>query len=501
MKWNLQPFAIATPALILGILSDSILNTSRLAIFCSVLFFIIILSISTVVLKQHKSKTTLSLSIILGFLMLGYLSSQRFWLANKPNIGRPELESVSVFTAIVISKPDRTANSLRYKVLIKNIKNEHNWSELDEEAIMYAGGEKIYKYGDMLMIKSNPYLLERQKNPHAFDYTLYLQRKGIFFQAYSDATNTVLLKEDQLRDFEYWTLRMGDIFERMLARFIHRDRELNIARAMILGRRNEITPEMEYVYESTGTSHILAVSGLHVGIIFLIISRLLKPLKSRKGLKWIYYSVIIVSIWAFAVLTGLSPSVKRAALMFTFIMIAEMLNRNHNIYNTLLASAFCILLVTPTLIYSVSFQFSYMAVLGIVFLFKKIYRLIFVENRLLDFFWQITALSFSVQIATFAINIHYFNHFPVLFPITNLFAIPVAMAVVLGSLIIFFTSFIPAVPNILGFILQSCIWFYNEIMIVLSNREITSIEGLTLKTPYVLLLILLAFTLTLFLLS
>lgn len=185
--------------------------------------------------------------------------------------------------------------------------------------------------------------------------------------------------------------------------------------------------------------------------------------------------------------------------MFTFVLVAEMSNRKSNIYNTILASAFCILVYNPNLLFSVSFQFSNLTVLGIVLLFKKIYNLLYVKNKLLDFFWQITALSFSVQLATFSINIFYFHQFPALFPITNLFAIPMAMTVVIGSLLIFFTSFLAPVSAFLGYILEKCVFFYNEIILFFSRLSITSIEDLSLKGKYVFLIILLVFFLVRFL--
>jgi competence protein ComEC len=134
-----------------------------------------------------------------------------------------------------------------------------------------------------------------------------------------------------------------------------------------------------------------------------------------------------------------------------------------------------------------------MAVLGIVFFYTKIYKLIYVKNRIIDFFWQITALSISVQLATFAISIHYFHHFPALFLITNLFAIPTAIIVVLGSLLIFTFSFIPFLSQMIGFALENWVNIYNDVMFYLSKFSVTSIEGVYLKGIYVYLIILVLF--------
>jgi competence protein ComEC len=132
-------------------------------------------------------------------------------------------------------------------------------------------------------------------------------------------------------------------------------------------------------------------------------------------------------------------------------------------------------------------------VLGIVLLYKKIYALIFVQSKILDFFWQITALSLSVQIATFPINIYYFNHFPTLFAITNLFAIPTAMVVVIGSIGIFLMSPIPVLSDIIGQVLQYWVYGYNELMLYFSKLPFASLQNLSLKTSYVFLILVLTF--------
>jgi competence protein ComEC len=496
MRWNVLPFLFITPALIIGILlNDCFKVPENLIIFGSLLLAALLLFYflpRTAWRFYHQPAS--GILLIVCFIFLGYISAHLHWIKDKPEILSENLNRVECFTAIIDSKPDQTAKSYRYEVIIQKVKIDGAWQILNDKAILYNLDSNIFTYGDIVLIQGRPGFIEKQKNPHAFDYSLFLNRKGIYLQTFCSKENSILLKESMHSAIRYLPLRIGDVFEDILSQNISVSRELNMARAMVIGRRNEITPEMEYVYEATGTSHILAVSGLHVGIIFLVVSSLFKFSK-RKGLKWLYYSVLLFSIWSFALITGFSPSVRRAALMLSFIIIAEMIRRKSNIYNTLFASAFCTLLFSPNLIFSVSFQFSYMAVLGIVSFYKMIYSLVYVKNRLLDFFWQITVLSISVQIATFAINIYYFHHFPSLFLLTNLFAIPTAIVVVVGSLAVFSTFFFPYIPDFAGLIVEKWVFAYNEIMVFFSQFEITSIENLSLKGIYVMLIILLVFIL------
>ena len=279
----------------------------------------------------------------------------------------------------------------------------------------------------------------------------------------------------------------GNYFEQKLSENITNPRELNMIRAMVLGRRNEITSEMEYVYQSTGTSHILAVSGLHVGIIFLIFSILLRSIKKGR-FKWIYYGIMLLAIWSFAFITGSSPSVLRASLMITIVLIAEILSRKSNIYNSILVSAFFLLLINPNLLYSVSFQLSYAAVIGIIYLYNKIYRALYIKNRFIDFFWKITALSISAQLATLPITIYYFHQLPTLSLVTNLLAIPTAMAIIGGSLLIMILDPFPTISTALGFLVEKLAYGFNEIMSDISNIGFAIVGDLYLKIYTVLLL-------------
>lgn len=499
MRWNAVPFLFLTPSLIIGIMIQEVYVTGENPHFWPVLFLALFSSIYFCLKFFYKYylKYAILPLLFISFILIGFLSSHYNWQLSDPQISEDSLSQVTQFTVRIDSKSTETVKTFRYEVYIDKIKIGDSWIPLDRKAILYALDKGKFDYGQMIMINGNPVILKRQTNPHAFDYTLFLQRKGIFLATYVNEQNYRVLEEDYSDSFRYLALSIGDIFEGILSKYITSEPGINMIKAMVIGRKNDITPEMEYAYEATGTSHILAVSGLHVGIIYLVISHIFGFAK-RKKWKRMYYTIILFSIWSFALITGFSPSVRRAALMFSFFVIAEMIHRKSNIYNTLLASAFCILLFSPNLLFSVSFQFSYVAVLGIVFLYNRIYTLIYVKNTVLNFFWQITALSFSVQLATFAINIHYFHHFPTLFPLTNLLAIPTAMIVVVGSLLVFTFSIIPFAAEILGFILEKWVNFYNNSMLFLSKFSITSIENIYLKSIYVYAIVLMLFLLILF---
>ena len=479
MKWVEYPFLRITSALTIGILANNLIKCTKFPCFYTLLFTIVIFTFYiffSVNSKIFGSKNLQGAAGLFSFILLGYLSSQLTNNLHKPLFSPSSLSMISSYTATINSKSVSTAKTVKYKVEIDRVKLQQDWFNVNDNAILYFKdvSQSDFDYGDKLLIKGHPEYLENQKNPKAFDYALFLQRQGVYLQDYIAKEDFVILNENHDPSPRYLSLYIGDYAERILSTYILSERELNMAKAMLIGRREEIAPEMDYVYKSSGTAHILAVSGLHVGIIYLIFSFIFRFLK-RSKLNWIYFAINFSSIWSFAIITGLSPSTQRAATMLTFILIAEFTRRKSSIYNTILASAFFILLFFPNLLFSVSFQLSFTAVFGIIFLYKKIYGLIYVKLKFLNFFWQITSLSLSAQIATFPITIYYFNQFPVLSPFTNLIAIPTAMLTIVGGLLLLATSQLGFVPTLIGKFLGSWIYFYNEILVKVSKLKFATV--------------------------
>ena len=497
MKWIEYPFLRITTALILGIFANNHVKLAIIPSAYSLLFVTVIIAFYIFLYLKSGSSTHKKLRNgvgMLSFILVGYLSSQFNYHIHKPSLSLDSLSSATYYTATINSKPSPTSKTMKYHVEVEKIYQNDKWINSHNQAIIYFknDAELDFDYGDKLLIKGHPEFLENQKNPYAFNYALYLQRQGIYLQDFISTDDFIIENKNDGVFPSYLSLYIGDYFEDILAKYISSERELNMIKAMLIGRRDTITPEMEYAYESSGTSHILAVSGLHVGIIYLLFSTIFSFLKGSK-LNFVYYGINICAIWSFAFITGFSPSVQRAATMLTFILVAGLLNRKSSIYNTILASIFFILLISPNLLFSVSFQLSCAAVIGIVYLYKKIYSLIYVRPRIIDFFWKITALSLSAQIATFPITIFYFNQFSTLFPLTNLIAIPTASLVILGGLILLITSPLGIIPTLIGKFIYGWVFCYNEIMVFISRLSFAKIEDLYLKPMHVYLIILCIF--------
>ena len=245
--------------------------------------------------------------------------------------------------------------------------------------------------------------------------------------------------------------------------------------------KDELDFEVKQAYATAGAMHVLAVSGLHVGIIFLILNTLLAILDTSKKGRIVKAIILLISLWSYAMITGLSPSVLRAATMFSFVIIGTVLNRKSSIYNTLAASAFFILIINPNLLFEVGFQLSYVAVLGIVYLQPIIYKRIYTRWWLLDKVWAITAVSIAAQIATLPLTLFYFNQFPVYFMLSNLLVIPSAVVILSLGILLFVTSPIPFISESIGWVLNKFIEGLNFGIKEIEVLPNSLIEGLSIN--------------------
>ena len=245
--------------------------------------------------------------------------------------------------------------------------------------------------------------------------------------------------------------------------------------------KDELDFEVKQAYAAAGAMHVLAVSGLHVGIIFLILNTLLAILDTSKKGRIVKAIILLISLWSYAMITGLSPSVLRAATMFSFVIMGTVLNRSSSIYNTLAASAFFILIINPNLLFEVGFQLSYVAVLGIVYLQPLIYKRIYTRWWLLDKVWAITAVSIAAQIATLPLTLFYFNQFPVYFMLSNLLVIPSAAVILILGILLFIASPIPFISESIGWVLNKFIEGLNFGIKEIEVLPNSLIEGLSIN--------------------
>jgi len=367
--------------------------------------------------------------------------------------------SIVRLTEDVINKE----KSNKSEVEVVAIKQDSNWVITCGKAIVYFKKDSFsdnLKFGSKLLVNSPWNIIGLPTNPAQFNYRNYLYNSGIIAQQYVTDSKWKILnvsKNSSIRKYAF-------IYQKKLLDILKSNfdgDELSVISALLLGYKDLLDREIIMTYASSGAMHILAVSGLHVGIIFMVLNFLLSFMNRIKFGNYFKAIILIVFLWIYALITGMSPSVLRATTMFSFIIIGSALKRQTNIYNTLAASAFVLLIYNPFILLQVGFQLSYLAVLGIVFLQPKIYNLYKSNNWILDKTWAITTVSISAQIATFPLGMYYFHQFPNYFLLSNLFVIPLATFIIGLGIFLFLSNLFLPFSYLIAFLLTKLLVFLN----------------------------------------
>lgn len=298
-----------------------------------------------------------------------------------------------------------------------------------------------HKVDDLLFLKTQLSPISPPKNPHGFDYKKFLERKGIFHKISIHQNTTYVIRKGTKS-----INGMASLARNFIAKKIDKLQINPIAQAFLkafyLGKRGEIPDEIKADYKNSGVIHILALSGLHVGILLKILEFLLYPLARTKQGRKIRSLLIIMILWSFAFVTGLSPSIVRAVTMFSCFALASGLNRPSNSINTLSISAFLLLFLNPNYVYDVGFQLSYSAVLGILIVTPILNRLWSPKHVLIKSIATLLKVSAAAQLGILPLGLFYFHQFPGLFFLANLLVVPALVVCLwLGILIIIFEGF------------------------------------------------------------
>lgn len=358
----------------------------------------------------------------------------------------PHFSEAEFYMATVLESPDERPKSYRVEMALKFQAIDDTVLKANENIIAYfakTDSAGILKPGDQIIFFRAPQLITNDKNPYSFDYKSYINRRGIYRQVWLPDASWKKTEVSSSPGLRVVAEKVRDNLLEIYRKNGLLGDEFAILSALTLGYRKSLDPEVRQTFANSGAMHVLAVSGLHVGIIFLAFRLLFSFMKRSKWGRVGYMLLAIILLWSYAYITGLSPSVQRAAFMFSLVQIGDSLRRPANIYNTLAASAMILLLVNPSLLFEVGFQLSYSAVLGIIYFQPKLEKLADFKHFILRKAWSLFTVSVAAQIGTFAISAFYFKQFPVWFWISNFVVIPAAfILIVLAALILLF-SFIP----------------------------------------------------------
>lgn len=345
------------------------------------------------------------------------------------------------------------------------------------------------RYGSQLVVTKPLQQIKNSGNPGGFDYKRYSLFQGITHQVYLKENEFSLLDTENRKWFTQFINAARLQVLSILRKNIKGDKELGLAEALLIGYKDDLDKTLVQSYSNTGVVHVIAISGLHLGLIYWLLLQLFRPLQRKKQVRWLRPVLIISGLWLFSLLAGAQPSVVRSAVMFTCIVLGESLTRKPSIYNTLAFSAFLLLCYNPFWLWDVGFQLSYAAVLSIVIFMQPIYNWFYIKNKVLDFIWKLNAVTIAAQILTVPIGIYHFHQFPTSFLFTNFLAVPLSSLILLGEILLCAISFIPFLAGLIGKILHWLIWIMNSYVERIEMLPFSLWDGLHISIPQAALLL------------
>lgn len=344
------------------------------------------------------------------------------------------------------------------------------------------------KNGDEFILRNNFREIETAKNPQEFDYRQFLFYKGIGKQAYLKTYEWKYNGKNSGNIIINYALRLRDHLLSVFHVAGLKGDEFAVAAALLIGYTDKLDAELLLAYSGTGVLHVLSVSGMHVAIVFVVCNRILFFLDKLKYGSLVKTLLLLLFLWFYAFLSGLSPSVLRAATMFSFIVFAKSVKRNSTIYNTLAASALFLLLWNPYLIMDVGFQLSYLAVTGIVYLQPALSILVSSDNWLLHQLTELISVSIAAQLATLPVSLYYFHQFPNYFLLCNLVVIPLSTCIIYVGMLLIIVSGNALVFKYTALFFSKTVGLLNNLVIHMSQLPYAITDRISIQLPEMCLL-------------
>lgn len=498
--WKRAPFTRLLPALVAGILVEHYLQPSLIFIFS----LLIVAVLSMFLISIQKVATRFSHRVFAGTLwmvmifLMGMLASHFNNIRNDKAWHGHYFTQAEYWEVTIITPPEEKENSIKALAKVEYGYGINEVFSVKGKSLLYLSKDSnaaSLRQGDILFIRNKFQPIRNTGNPGSFDYRNYMAHQHIFFQAYLSENGWKNSGRSSNNWFDNVILASLNYENNLFEKYLHGEREIALAKALVTGDRSDLDPELVQAYSNAGVVHIMSISGLHLGLIYIFLLQMTKLLPFFSRNKIARGILILGGIWFFAILTGCSPSVMRSAVMFSCLLIGQLMNRKIPTYNFWSASAFLLLCFDPMLLWNVGFQLSYTAVLGILIAQKPIYHWIHFDNKLVDYLWQLIAVSLAAQIFTLPICLYYFHQVPLLFIVANIVAIPLSSIGLWLSLLLIMAGWMPYIPIAIGAITSKIFEWLNRFISYLDSFVFTVWNGIHLNLAETFIaLLFLAFT-------
>jgi competence protein ComEC len=453
--WKPIPFLRILLPLIAGILLQFYLQAGSLWLYISAATGLLLIAGAKLlsIPKLYLLRWLPGIGINLLFTGLGGILAIHSNIENDAGwVGKHYKEGDAVIVTIMeplVDKPKSYKALARIGSLLQDEKN----MEVKGDMLIYFQKDSIkpaLRYGSQLLIRKPLQPIANSGNPGAFDYKRYRAFQDIHYQCFLKPGDFTILPSTKTGWLNQSLIATRAWVLDMLRKYIRGKNEVAVAEALLIGYRDDLDKELVQSYSNTGVVHIIAISGLHLGMIYGMLVWLFAPFKRRKWAGIAKPIFILFVLWAFTFIAGAVPSILRSAVMFTCIVLGESLGKKTSVYNTLAASAFLLLLHNPFYLWDVGFQLSYTAVLSIIVFQKHVANWFWFGNKLLSGVWNMAAISLAAQVLTLPVVLFHFHQFPNLFLLTNLIVVPLSGIILFAGIFLLILSLIPFLAHYFG---------------------------------------------------
>ncbi len=399
------------------------------------------------------------------FLSLGGCISYQKNIENSPSwIGKYYHTKTPVWVTLK-EPPIEKTNAYKVLACSRAMLVNGRWQQVSGDLLVYFKKDNLppkVSYGTSLLLYALLQPVVNSGNPGAFNYRRYCYFQRISHQVFLNPGDYRILPGTSTSVWEKWLISTKTGILAILRQNIPEAGVLSLAEALLIGYRDDLDKNLVQAYSNTGVVHIIAISGLHLAMIYGLLLVLFRPFQQIRFFRFIKPLVVISILWLFSFIAGAAPSILRSTVMFTFLILGESLHKQSGIYNNLVASAFTILFFSPFSLWDVGFQLSYAAVVSIVFFSKNISNWWHFNNKLLKKVWELMAVTLSAQILTLPVILYYFHQFPTLFLFTNLFAVPFSGLILYEELFLLVVAPCPFLAKIAGMATGWCIGLMDD---------------------------------------
>ena len=426
---------------------------------------------------NFKFRWIFGLNLYVFLFCLGiYLTGEKYKVGNNLKTA-----TTSEFIGVISIPPEERMNSIRFLIELDQEKRQGKFTSCTETVLVYLkkdSASRALMVGDAILFKARLEDIEASGNPYEFDFKKYMSNQGIRFSCYLNRQSWKHLASSKLWAPQMWAYQLSNKLESIFTRLGLTGQEYGVASALILGDKSGLDNEIKQAYVASGTMHILAVSGMHVALLYWVLNLILSFLDRNVYGKYIKLVILLLTVWFYALITGMGGSILRASAMITFVIIGQALDRKINIFNSLAASAFLLLLINPYILVDAGFQLSYIAVISIVIFHPMIYRWIVIKNWLGDQLWSLTAVTLAAQVITTPVTLYYFHQFPNLFLLSNLIMIPLSTLIMYFAMVLIVCSYWNWLGVYMGKVFNFLVWLLNKVVLTIEGLPCALTEGI-----------------------